>query len=139
MSPRNPRKGEWTVSEEMVQRRLTKTGIGKEFPSLSVHIVKGFLGKSLLKFPERPIAFLHLDVDLYEGYRDGLKHLFPRIARGGIIAFDEYAEFHNEPPYNGQEKWPGCTLAVNEFFATRKEKPQKHKETGKYFVIKEKD
>lgn len=141
-SPRNPRKGEWTVSEEMVTRRLEESKISEKFPGLKIEIVKGFLDASLPNFANsimlrRPIALLHLDVDLYQGYRDGLKHLFPMVAVGGLVLFDEYREFHPElPGYGDKEKWPGCSKAVDEYFANRPEVLQYDPVTNKYWVRK---
>jgi hypothetical protein len=133
-SPRNPKKGEWKVEEAMIRERFDKSGITSEFPNLDVHITKGFLGETLPHFPDHLIAFLHLDVDLYEGYRDGLEHLYSKVMWGGVIAFDEYREYPSD--YDGKEKWPGCTKAVDDFFRTHPEKMRYHEETKKYYVIK---
>jgi len=136
-SPRNPQKGEWKVSEEMIERRFEESGIYKEFPKLDVHVIKGFLSETLPDFPARPIAFLHIDVDLYSGYRDALRYLFPKVARGGLVLFDEYKEFHREDPlYGDKEKWPGCTKAVDEYFKGRQEKLNRCPETKKYYAVK---
>lgn len=137
-SPRNPKKGEWRVSEEEVRRRLDEAKIDASFSRLDIRLVKGFFDITLPCFPQdREIAFLHLDCDLYPGYRDALRHLFPRVAVGGIVAFDEYREYPPYPPYNGVvEKWPGCTKAVDDYFELRPEKPRFHAETGKYYLVK---
>ena len=147
-SPRKPQEGEWGpedrgVTEESVRRRLADSGISDEFPELDIRIVKGFLRDSLSDFPrDRPIAFCHLDVDLYEGYRDALRHLFPRVAPGGVIAFDEYREFHPElSQYRDErgvfiEKWPGCTKAVDDYFADLEEVLRYHGPTRKYYIVK---
>ena len=37
------------------------------------------------------IALLYLDVDNYEGTLEILKNLYNKMAKGGVIAFDEYA------------------------------------------------
>lgn len=122
----------------MVVQRLEMSGIYREF-SLDTRIIKGFVGQTLPNFPrDRCIAFAHLDLDLYEGYRDALEYLFPLVSVGGVIAFDEYKEFPNKSEYNyGQiEKWPGCTKAVDEYFKSRPEKLLYYPETNKYFVMK---
>lgn len=140
-SPRKPKKGEWKVHEEMVKRVLDNSGILDEFPDLNINIVKGFVGDTLPDYPkDEPIAFLHIDLDLYPGYRDALDNLFPLVSPNGIIALDEYKEYHNTPEYGFGtiEKWPGCTWAVNEYLATngRLEKPVYHPQTRKYFIQK---
>ncbi len=139
-SPRNPKKGEWKVSEEMIRQRLNDACIVKNFPNLRIIVTKGFLGDTLPRLSYFDIAFLHIDVDLYEGYRDGLKYLWDMVVPGGIVTFDEYQEFPNKPEY-GQgtiEKWPGCTKAVNEFLQTAGQGQylKYHQETKKYYLIK---
>ncbi len=54
--------------------------------------------------PHLIISLLFLDFDLYEPTKTALQYLFPRIPKGGIIAFDEL----------NQSQWPGETLAVLE-------------------------
>lgn len=142
-SPRNPRKGEWKVDQEMITNRLRESGIYDQFPDLDVRTVKGFFSKSLPHFPARSIAFLHIDADLYAGYRDALTFLYPKVVPGGIVAFDEYKEFpkdHGGASYGGGtiEKWPGATKAVDDYFAKRSEIIQYHPETKKYYVVKKK-
>ncbi|MFH1894302.1 MAG: TylF/MycF/NovP-related O-methyltransferase [Patescibacteria group bacterium] len=142
-SPRNPTKGEWRVSQRMVELRLKESKVLDEFPELEIETQKGFLSETLPDFSHhfsrRQIAFLHLDVDLYAGYRDGLQYLFPHVVPGGILLFDEYKEFPNTEEYGwGRiEKWPGCTKAVDDYF---KEHPgqtiQYWPEIKKYFLIK---
>lgn len=139
-SPRNPKKGEWKVSEEMVTRRLEESELYRAFPDLPsrIEIRKGFLKDTLPLFPDRRIAFLHIDVDLYEGYRDALQYLFPKVSPNGYVVLDEYREFPKRPEYgNGAiEKWPGCSKAVDEYFQNRSEKPHLDIESGKYHIVK---
>jgi hypothetical protein len=138
-SPRNPQKGEWRVSEEIIQRRLKESLITEKFPDLNIRIVKGFFRKTLPEFPDRTIAFLHIDADLYEGYYDALSYLFPKVTEGGIVLFDEYREFPNRLEYNyGKiEKWPGATKAIDDYFSSFPYQIQYYQETKKYYVIKE--
>jgi hypothetical protein len=127
----------------MVWEKIERSGVLERFPRLLfIHTTKGFLRDSLPKFEPRPLVLVHLDVDLYEGYRDGLKYLYPMVVPGGIIAFDEYREFQ---PWNPEyvapdgrliEKWPGCTKAVDDFLADKPERPQYHRPSGKYYIIK---
>lgn len=48
--------------------------------------------------PHLLISLLYLDFDLYEPTKAALKHLLPRVVKGGIVAFDELncAEFPGE-------------------------------------------
>ena len=161
-SPRNPKKGEWLVTEDMVTRRFKESGLYAAFPALNIKIEKGFLGETLPKFqPNDGIVFAHLDVDLYPGYHDALMNLWPLVVPGGIVALDEFQEYHpelSEHEVAGYQvpKWPGCDTAVREFFAGRQEElraPSKdnleergfvcnvsglwyYAPTNKYFVVK---
>lgn len=143
-SPRHPQKGEWRVSEEEVRERLERSGIIRDFPSLEIKIVPGFFKDTLPTLPDRPIAFLHVDCDLYVGYRDVLTYLFPRVTKGGVVLFDEYKEFPPLPEYDyGRiEKWPGATRAIDEYFVNTRyairSYPINHwPGSKKYFVVKE--
>jgi O-methyltransferase len=60
------------------------------------------------KFNEEEFAVVHLDVDQYKSYKDGLEFVYPRIVPGGIIIFDDYS----------CPATPGATIAINEFLAT---------------------
>lgn len=146
-SPRHPQKGEWRVSEQEVRDRLERSRVIQDFPSLQIVIVPGFFKDTLLQFPilNRSIAFLHIDCDLYVGYRDVLTALFPRVAKGGIVLFDEYKEFPPLPEYDyGRiEKWPGATRAIDEYFAgstpytIQSYRINHWPGSKKYFVVKE--
>ncbi|MET9556552.1 TylF/MycF/NovP-related O-methyltransferase [Streptomyces sp. NPDC006645] len=54
--------------------------------------------------PQTVIALAYFDLDLYEPTRDVLEAIRPRLARGGVVAFDEFAH----------PKWPGETVALQE-------------------------
>jgi hypothetical protein len=69
----------------------------------NVRLVKGEFSKSLPPFlslhPE-PVAFLHIDCDLYHSTRTVLTRLQNRITAGTVILFDE---FHNYPGWQAHE------------------------------------
>lgn len=71
-----------------------------------VKLVKGDVAESLPTYlktnPHLVVSLLYLDFDIYEPTVVALKHLIPRIPKGGIIAFDEL----------NHEVWPGETIAV---------------------------
>lgn len=71
-----------------------------------VKLVKGDVAESLPKYlkanPHLVVSLVYLDFDIYEPTVVALKHLMPRIPKGGIIAFDEL----------NHEVWPGETIAV---------------------------
>ncbi len=73
-------------------------------PMDNVELVEGDISETLkgFEFPE-PVAFLHIDVDLYDGYKAALDGLWEKIVPGGVVLFDDY------------EEWAGAAKAVREF------------------------
>lgn len=71
-----------------------------------VHLVKGDVTRTIPKFiranPHLVVSLLFLDLDLYEPTKAAIKHFFPLMPRGAIIAFDEL----------DNPMWPGETQAV---------------------------
>lgn len=88
------------------------------FPTLkNVIIYKGLFKDVLPKFKKQilkdsPIAFLHIDSDLYESAKDVFEILGDNIVSGTIIAFDE---LYNYPSFE-QDEWK----ALQEFVTSRK-------------------
>jgi macrocin-O-methyltransferase TylF-like protien len=54
-------------------------------------------------------SLVHFDCDLYEPTHAALNAIWPKLARGGILIFDEY----------GIHDWPGETAAVDQFLADK--------------------
>ncbi len=126
-SARNPKKGEWKVlSVPQLYTILGRLRLDKSFIDSRVKIVKGFFDDTLPKTNVPPIAFLHLDVDLYASYKTCLRELFPKVAEGGVVLFDEY----DSPSF------PGAKKAIDEYFKGTAYRLQKDADTGKYFLIK---
>lgn len=73
-----------------------------------VHLIKGDANKTIPKFiddnPHVLVSLLFLDFDLYEPTCTAIEHFYPRIPKGGIIAFDEL----------DNPLWPGETTAMLE-------------------------
>lgn len=120
-SARNPKAGEWANSPSGKYRytpeflRLVLSSAGVEPPPLGrggfeVIVHSGYFNQSLPEHPQRPIALLHLDGDLYQSYKDCLKHLYPLVNPGGVVVFDDF--LLQESP---QEKFPGARRAAKEF------------------------
>ena len=135
-SPRNLKKGEWNVnSQTTIREHLELSGVIKAFPKLDVHLIPGFVEETIQFFPDQPIAFIHLDLDLYEGYRTVLEHLFPKMSAGAVILFDDYKEFTRT--YPDTEKFPGATKAVDDYFSGLPYRLEHDVEAKKYFLFKE--
>ena len=73
----------------------------------NVEIKKGFVPDTFAGLDNSVIAFCHLDLDLYEGYKATLEFVWPRLVAGGIILFDDY----HAPTCLGAKR------AVDEFIA----------------------
>jgi hypothetical protein len=119
-SPRKPQKGDWAFSPsgkykytpEFVREILQDANI--KVVDSNISIIKGFFSDSLNFHPDRPIALLHIDGDLYQSYKDALEKLYERVQVGGVIVFDDFLEGADE-----NEKWPGARLAVKDFLGIR--------------------
>jgi hypothetical protein len=70
------------------------------------------------------ISLLRLDTDFYESTRHELIHLYPRLARGGILIIDDYGAF------------AGARQAVDEFLAEQQVRTFLHRidSTGRLLV-----
>lgn len=131
ISPRNPQKGELKYIEaEDVAKFLLILGFKKAWVDSNIKIVKGFFQDTLPNNNISKIAFLHLDVDLYDSYKTCLRYLFPKVVEGGVVLFDEYANADEN------HKFPGAKKAIDEYFSGTKYKLSRDRLTGKYFLIK---
>ncbi len=126
-SSRNPKNGEWSVRTlKEANKFISSTGLFKNDNEFSLQkLVFDENAKNLI--PKEKIAFLHIDLDLYEGYKYSLEIFFDQVQIGGIILFDEY----------NLVKWPGATSAINDFLTKRGlSYKQLNEVRGKYFLIK---
>lgn len=84
-----------------------------------VDLVRGDIRTTLPEYldrnPHTLVSLLYLDMDVYEPTLFALRHLYDRVPRGGIVAFDEV----------NNERWPGETKALMEFFGAGIPKLQK--------------
>ena len=127
MSPRNPKKGEWSgVSQEDIKCILRSAGLPQKFIDTNIVLVKGYVEETLQKYDGQPIALLHIDLDLYSGYKHVLDTLVGFVAEGGMVVFDEY----------GERNWPGATQAVDEFLSAYSWTLETHPFSGKRYFIK---
>jgi hypothetical protein len=78
--------------------------------SVRCQLIEGDVEETIPRFleenPGLRIALLHLDADMYKPTKAALKHLYPRVLRGGVVVFDEY----------GMIPWQGETNAADEYF-----------------------
>lgn len=99
---------------------------------LNVTVVPGYFEDTLPAIAkDRTFCYIHLDCDIYSSYKTCLPLLYPQLADGGVMIFDEYRT----------PVWPGATQAIDEFFADKPEKPQmaadpNRPNSPKWFVVK---
>lgn len=92
---------EWCyASLEDVRKNLFMTG----YPEDRCHFVEGDVLDTIPAPYFDEIAILRLDTDWYESTRHELVHLYPKLARGGVLIIDDYGH------------WQGCRKAVDEYF-----------------------
>jgi O-methyltransferase len=89
------------ASREEVEDAVSSTGYDRE----KIHFVKGPVEETIPTHAPEAIALLRLDTDWYESTQHELLHLFPRLARGGVIIVDDYGH------------WRGARQAVDEYLA----------------------
>jgi len=89
------------ASQQEVEKAVFSTGFERE----KIHFVPGRVEETIPDRAPASIALLRLDTDWYESTQHELLHLFPRLARGGVIIIDDYGH------------WRGARQAVDEYIA----------------------
>jgi len=95
------------------QKKLPKVPSNVEF-----HI--GLFGDTLPGFMDKhdgPVAFLHVDCDLYSSTVTIFEHLGSRLQPGAIVLFDEYYNFHRwrQHEFRGFQEWVARSGAKYEY------------------------
>ena len=88
-----------------VQANLASTG----YPRERIHYIQGKVEDTIPGTLPARIALLRLDTDWYESTRHELTHLYPLLARHGVLIVDDYGH------------WQGAKQAVDEYFAASAE------------------
>jgi predicted O-methyltransferase YrrM len=65
---------------------------------------KGWIPERFHEVKDETFSFVHIDVDLYQPTLDSFEFLYPRLAPGGIMVFDDY----------GCVQFPGAKKAIDE-------------------------
>ena len=78
------------------------------YPADLVHFHQGMVEDTVPDQAPEEIAILRLDTDWYSSTKHELEHLFPRLARGGVLILDDYGH------------WDGARKATDEFLAERR-------------------
>lgn len=119
-------------------------------------LIKGWVNDTLESNLPDAIAFVHLDLDLFEPTLCALKAIYKRLSPGAIVVIDDYYDtekaqgievFYNKNVYNKNNRrvyalkdhCPGVKKACDLFFADKPEKPSvliAGEEKHAYFVKK---
>jgi O-methyltransferase len=95
--------GNLKSSTGRVERLLRRTGADLS----RVRIVPGLFQETFPSVRIPQIALLNLDADWYESVKLCLETFYDSVVPRGFVSFDDY------------NSWPGCRLAVDEFFRLR--------------------
>jgi len=89
---------QFAASREDVAANMAATG----FPDERVRYVEGRVEDTLPANRPDQLALLRLDTDWYESTSHSMRHLYPRLAPGGVLLLDDYGD------------WPAVREAVHE-------------------------
>jgi len=99
----------------------------KEFfkPYNNVNVYKGLFPKETGYLVNNEIfSLIHLDVDMYQSYKECLDFLYTALVPHGIMIFDDYSAI----------SCPGAKLAIDEFFKDKPEQVQLSVECQAYII-----
>lgn len=99
---------------EDLQRKIKYLGLD------NIHLVVGPFAETMAANQAKTHKYMAalLDCDLYMSYNRALPFVWERLVLGGYVYLDEYYSL----------KFPGARIATDEFFATKRDKPHKHKD-----------
>ncbi len=96
---------QFVASLEDVKANMATTG----FPEDRLVYVQGPVEETLPASRPEEVALLRLDTDWFESTAHSLRHLYPRLSRGGVLLSDDYGD------------WPGVKEAVDGYLAEQGE------------------
>lgn len=122
---------QWPRTDITVPRGTFRVNVEGWMPPVlhNVTLVKGMFHETLPEFKKQvlkstPIAFLHIDSDIYASAKEIFNQLFDNIVSGTVIVFDEFynypgAEEHEFKAFQEFLDWTGkkpVYLAYNQYF-----------------------
>lgn len=94
------------------------------YPNISIH--KGIFPQETVEvIRDKKFCFVHIDVDIYQSYKECLEFFYPRMVEGGLIALDDYAVTSCE----------GASIAVDNFCKENNIKLDIHND-NQYYIRK---
>jgi O-methyltransferase len=128
---RSVKKGDFAAATPSDVRALFEaSGYGEARFNTRVTLVPGWFADSLSILSGRALALVHLDVDLCASYRTCLEMLWPLVAPGGVVAFDEYLRGLEHAHF------PGARIAIDEFADKNDVEIVRDPDFGKHYVVK---
>jgi O-methyltransferase len=94
----------WFGEQTFTEQRVRELVLGTGYPEERVHFVRGRVEETIPDHAPQELALLRLDTDWYESTQHELLHLYPRLAREGVLIIDDYGH------------WDGARRAVDEYF-----------------------
>ena len=91
---------------------------GVEYPEEQIRLVDGLVEDTLPTWEVDRVAFVHVDVDLYSGYKGAMETLWPKLSKGGIFLLDEYHRTEQYEQEHDRTTRLGAIAAVDEYLAT---------------------
>jgi O-methyltransferase len=92
----------------------------------TVLYMPGLIPDTFAGLEDAQIAFAHIDCDLYASTRACCEFIYPRVVRGGVMIFDDYA----------RPTCPGVLKAVSEYFADKPSVPLPNISSAQAVVFK---
>jgi hypothetical protein len=102
---------------------LTKGAFARETtPTVepNVQLVKGWFDDTLPTFVAEnptPVAFVHVDSDIYSSAKTVLEHVGPGLRAGSVIVFNEYFNYPNwkQHEYRAWQEYCAATGTIYEY------------------------
>lgn len=69
---------------------VAKTILGGRPDTGKLHLIKGYFPDTFKGFENKRWRFVHLDADLYEPIKEGIKSFWPNIVKGGVLLVHDY-------------------------------------------------
>ena len=91
-----------------------------------IHFYEGWIPERFHEVAGKPVAFVHIDVDLYEPIKQSLQFFFPLLCKHGLIVLDDY----------GCPNFPGAKQATKEFLAINENALFVPLACGSAFIVK---
>jgi O-methyltransferase len=102
----------WGVAPRAI---VEENVLGTSYPADRIRFIEGDVQTTIPSHTPEQIALLRLDTDWYASTAHELRHLYPRLATGGVLIVDDYGY------------WRGARQATDEFLASLPERPLLHR------------